>query len=121
VNQIDRFDELRRAIADSAADTQSQIARQIAESETKTRRQIAESAVETRRHFDVVAEALDKKIQIVAEGVIALSQQVDRFVDEVRDEFGKVGRRFLHLEARFERRFSDIERQLATRPSSPGA
>ncbi|HEV8640148.1 MAG TPA: hypothetical protein VGV13_03520 [Methylomirabilota bacterium] len=59
-------------------------------------------AVESRvrRHFDVVAEDLVSKVQLVGEGLGALDEKVERFCDDVRDEFAKVDRRFLHLEAR---------------------
>ncbi len=37
---------------------------------------------------------------MVAEGLSTLDEKVERFRDEVHQEFGKVDRRFLHLEAR---------------------
>ena len=58
------------------------------------------SAAETRRHFEVVGESLRSEIQVVAEGLNALDENVERFRDEVRQEFGKVDRRFLHLDAK---------------------
>ena len=58
------------------------------------------SAAETRRHFEVVGESLRSEIQVVAEGLNALDENVERFRDDVRQEFGKVDRRFLHLDAR---------------------
>ena len=64
------------------------------------RHEITGSAAKTRRHFDVVAEQLMGKLQLVAEGVIAVDQKVDRLATEMRSEFQKVDRRFLHLEAR---------------------
>ena len=64
------------------------------------RHEITASAAETRRHFDVVAEQLMGKLQLVAEGIIAVDQKVDRLATEMRGEFQKVDRRFLHLEAR---------------------
>jgi hypothetical protein len=67
---------------------------------TDLRSEIAASAAETRRHFDVVAERLMDRIQLVAEGVIGVDQKVDRLAAEMRSEFQKVDRRFLHLEAR---------------------
>jgi hypothetical protein len=63
------------------------------------RAEIAASAAETRRQFDVVAERLMDKIQLVGEGVIGVDQKVDRLATEMRGEFQKVDRRFLHLEA----------------------
>ena len=64
------------------------------------RAELAASAAETHRHFDVVAERLMGKIQLVGEGVIGVDQKVDRLTTEMRGEFQKVDRRFLHLEAR---------------------
>ena len=58
------------------------------------------SAAETRRHFEVIAESLRSEIHVVAEGLNALDEKVDRFRDEVHQEFSKVDRRFLHLDAR---------------------
>ena len=58
------------------------------------------TAVETRHHFDVVAEALRSTIVVVAEGLAALDEKTERFRGEVREEFTKIDRRFLHLEAR---------------------
>ncbi len=58
------------------------------------------AAAETRRHFDVIAEALRSDIVVVIEGLAALDEKAERFQSEVRGEFVKVDRRFLHLEAR---------------------
>ena len=55
---------------------------------------------DARRHFDVVAEGLMSKIELVAEGVVGLDQKMERFRADVRDEFSKVDRRLLRLEAR---------------------
>ena len=64
------------------------------------RAELAASAAETRRHFDVVADRLMDKIQLVGEGVIGVDHKLDRFRGEVADEFRKVDRRLLRLEAR---------------------
>jgi len=64
------------------------------------RAEIAASAAETRRHFDVVADRLMDKIQLVGEGVLGVDQKLDRFRGEVTEEFRKVDRRLLRLEAR---------------------
>ena len=64
------------------------------------RQDIQASAAETRRHFEVIAEGLRAEIQVVAEGFSTLDEKVDRFRDEVHQEFSKVDRRFLHLDAR---------------------
>jgi hypothetical protein len=64
------------------------------------RQDIQASGADTRRHFEVIAEALRSEIQVVAEGLNALDEKVDRFRDEVHQEFSKVDLRFLHLNAR---------------------
>jgi hypothetical protein len=64
------------------------------------RHHVDATAAETRRHFDVIAEALRSNIVVVAEGVAVLDEKTERSRDEVREEFTKVDRRFLHLEAR---------------------
>ena len=42
------------------------------------RQEVRDTATETRRHFDVVAEYLRHDIRGIAEGVIGLSERVDR-------------------------------------------
>jgi hypothetical protein len=64
------------------------------------RAELAASAAETRRHFDVVADRMMDKIQLVGEGVLGVDQKLDRFRGEVAEEFCKVDRRLLRLEAR---------------------
>jgi hypothetical protein len=64
------------------------------------RREITESAAGTLRHFAVVAESLRSTIQLIAEGVLTVDRKLERFAGEVRDEFRKVDRRFLKIEAR---------------------
>ena len=64
------------------------------------RQDIHASAAETRRHFEVAAKGLRSEIQVVAEGLNALDRKVERFRDEVHQEFSKVDRRFLRLDAR---------------------
>ena len=81
--------ELRSEIAASAAGVKSEL-----------RADIAASAAQTRRHFDVVADRLMDKIQLVGEGVIGVDQKLDRFRGDVADEFQRVDRRLLRLEAR---------------------
>ena len=81
--------EIRAEISSSAAALKSEL-----------RAEIAASAAETRRHFDVVADRLIDKIQLVGEGVITVDQKLDRFRSEVGEEFRRVDRRLLRLEAR---------------------
>ncbi|HMH49945.1 MAG TPA: hypothetical protein VK548_06910 [Candidatus Acidoferrum sp.] len=93
-------DTLRREIAASAAETRDTLRQEIAASAAEIREEMAATAAETRRHFDVVTEGSMTKIQLVAEGVIGVDQKVDRLAGEMRSEFQKVDRRFLHLQAR---------------------
>ena len=91
-----RFDQLRQELRQDIAATAAGL-----------RHDIEATAAETRRHFDVTAESLRADIHVIAEGLNALDEKVERFRDEVRQEFSKVDRRLLHLDARisvFERR-----------------
>jgi DNA anti-recombination protein RmuC len=96
--------EFRQDIQASAAELRQDIRHDIqasaAELRQEFRQDIQASAVETRRHFEVIAESLRSEIQVVAEGLSMLDEKVERFRDEVHQEFGKVDRRFLHLDAR---------------------
>ena len=74
--------------------------RRFDESRREFRQEMAASAAETCRHFDVVAESLRSTIQLVAEGVLTVDRKLDRFAAEVRDEFRRVDRRFLRIDAR---------------------
>ncbi len=88
--------ELRQEIHASAAETRLQME----QFESKILARVDESAAETRRYFGVVAEDLKSDIKAVAEGLGALDERVERFRGEVREDFGRVGRRLLHLEVR---------------------
>ncbi|HEY4911624.1 MAG TPA: hypothetical protein VIJ73_19075 [Methylomirabilota bacterium] len=74
------------------------------------RREVRDSAVETRRHFDVVAEDLRHDIRGIAEGVIALSERVDRFDVGVRAEMNE---RFTATHAVVRAAFRDVRRDIA--------
>ena len=87
--------ELRADIAASAEETR----RYVDASAEETRRYVDGTAAETRRHFDVMGERLMDKIQLVGEGVLGIDRKVDRLATEMRGEFQKVDRRFLHLHA----------------------
>lgn len=50
------------------------------------RHEVRDSAAETRRHFDIVAEDLRHDIRGIAEGVIGLSERVDRLGSGLRTE-----------------------------------
>ena len=49
-----------------------------------------EQMEEIKRHFGVVAEGLEHKIQLVAEGVANLDEKLERFRQEVTEEFKEV-------------------------------
>jgi len=49
---------------------------------------------------DVAADRLMDKVQLVGEDVIGVDQKLDRFRSEVAQEFRRVDRRLLRLEAR---------------------
>lgn len=102
---LDRLhQELAEQIQASEARTldrfHQELVEEIRASEARTTQRIDATAAETRRHFDVVGEALRSNIVVVAEGLAVLDEKVERFGGEVREEFIKVDRRFLHLEAR---------------------
>jgi hypothetical protein len=78
----------------------TEIRADIAASAEETRRYVDTTAAETRLLFEVVAERLMDKIQLVGEGVLGVDQKVERLATEMRGEFQKVDRRFLHLQAR---------------------
>jgi glutathione S-transferase len=96
--------DIRSEIAASAEALRSNLRAEIAAGaealRSDLRAEIAASAAETRRHFDVVADRLMDKIQLVGDGVIGVDQKLDRFRGEVADEFRRVDRRLLRLEAR---------------------
>ena len=92
-----RFRELRE---DLRQDLSQDLSQEFHQEFRQLRAELAASAAETRRHFGVVAEQLMGKLQLVGEGVVGLDQKVDQLATEMRGEFQKVDRRFLHLEAR---------------------
>ena len=87
---------LRQEIRDSEAETR----RRMEQFEARFIASLESSAAETRRYFGVVAEDLKSDIKAVAEGLGALDEKVERFRGEVREDFGRVDRRLLHLEVR---------------------
>ena len=88
--------ELRQEIRDRTAETR----RQLELFEARLVERMDAAAAETRRYFGVVAEDLKSDIKAVAEGLGALDERVERFRGEVREGFGMVDRRLLHLEVR---------------------
>ena len=82
------------------ADLREEIRSSFQQVVVELRQEIRSSAAETRRHFNVVGEDLKSDIKAVAEGLGALDEKVERFRGEVREDFGRVDRRLLHLEVR---------------------
>src|SRR5262249_40283397 len=96
-----RFSELKSELkSEITGELRAEIVASAAAGKSDLRTEIAASAAETRRHFDVVADRLMDKIQLVGEGVITVDQKLDRFRGEVAEEFQRVDRRLLRLEAR---------------------
>jgi len=87
-----RFSELKSEIT---GELRAEIAASGEAIKSDLRAEIAASAADTRRHFDVVADRLMDKIQRVG-----VDQKVDRLRGEAADEFRRVDRRLLRLEAR---------------------
>src|SRR5713101_1664005 len=79
--------ELRGEIQTSAAETRAHVDDRL---QTTT--------VEMRRHFEVVGESLRSDIRAVAEGVVLLSQRMDRGFAEQAGQVGGLDRGVLRLE-----------------------
>jgi hypothetical protein len=103
-------DDVQQAILASAAESRRHAeelaaqgrayAEELAEG---SRRDTAAQVAENRHFFRVIAEDLIARIQLVAEGVTTVDRKLDRFREDVRDEFGVVGRRLDRLEVRVAR------------------
>ena len=61
------------------------------------------------RHFDVVAERLDGQIRRVAEGVVVLSEKLDRTTANRRHEIGEVKSMIKLSSIELDRRLSTLE------------
>ena len=92
--------DLRQEIRVSGEQIRADLRQEIQASVAVVLARIDASAAETRRYMGVVAEDLKSDIKAVAEGLGALDEKVERFRGEVRDDFGRVDRRLLHLEVR---------------------
>ena len=73
------------------------------------RQEVRETAAETRRHFDVVAEDLRHDIRGIAEGVIGLSERVDRLGSGLRTEMDE---RFAATHAVLRVAFQEVRRDI---------
>jgi hypothetical protein len=73
------------------------------------RQEVRDSAAETRRHFDVVAEYLRHDIRGVAEGVIGLSERVDRLGSGLHAE---INERFAATHAVVRVAFQEVRRDI---------
>jgi hypothetical protein len=96
-------ERVRHHIAEELAQTRRQINESTAETRHYIDERVGESTSETRRYFGVVAESLMTKMELLAEGVRANGERLDRFQGEVHDQFARVDRRLLRLEARLTR------------------
>ena len=100
-----RFSELKSELkselrSEITGDRRAEIVANATGTKSELRAEIVANSAETRRHFDVVADRLMDKIQLVREGVIGADEKLDRFRGEVVEEFQRVDRRLLRLEAR---------------------
>jgi phage host-nuclease inhibitor protein Gam len=73
------------------------------------RPEMRDTAAETRRHFDVVAESLRHDIRGIAEGVIGLSERVDRLDSGLRTEMNE---RFAVTHAVVRVAFQEVRRDI---------
>jgi phage host-nuclease inhibitor protein Gam len=73
------------------------------------RQEVRDTAAETRRHFDVVAEYLRHDIRGIAEGVIVLSERVDRLGTGLRTEMNE---RFAATHAVVRVAFQEVRRDI---------
>jgi predicted nuclease with TOPRIM domain len=73
------------------------------------RQEVRDTAAETRRHFDVVAEYLRHDIRGIAEGVIVLSERVDRLDTGLR---GEMNERFAASHAVVRVAFREVRRDI---------
>jgi phage host-nuclease inhibitor protein Gam len=73
------------------------------------RQEVRDTAAETRRHFDVVAEHLRHDIRGIGEGVIALSEGVDRLGSGLRTEMNE---RFAATHAVVRVAFQEVRRDI---------
>ena len=65
-----------------------------------------ETAEEIKRHVNVVAEALRSEIRTVAEGVVAITEQLDRFESRMEEEFKRMEEEFNETRAMIRLSFS---------------
>ena len=70
--------DLRGEIQASAADLRGEIQTSAVETRAYVDDRLQTTTVEMRRHFEVVGESLGSDIRAVAEGVVLLSQRMDR-------------------------------------------
>ena len=73
------------------------------------RQEVRDSAAETRRHFDVVAKDIRHDVRGLAEGVIALSERVDRMGTDIR---GEMNERFAATHAVVRVAFQEVRRDI---------
>ena len=73
------------------------------------RQEVRDTAMETRRHFHVIAEDLRDDVRGIAEGVIALSDRVDRMDASLRAEMNE---RFTAAHAVVRVAFGQVRRDL---------
>ena len=68
-----------------------------------------EQMEEIKRHFGVVAEGLECKIQLVAEGIASVDEKLERFRQDVKEEFKEVKSMIKFSYAELDRRIRTLE------------
>lgn len=69
---------------------------------------------EIKRHFGVVAESLEHKIQLVAEGITNVDEKLERFRQEVKEEFREAKSMIKFSFAELDRRITVIESEVVS-------
>ena len=80
------------------------------------RQEVRDTAFQTRLHFDVLAEDLRHDIRGIAEGVISLSERVDRLGSGLRTEMDE---RFAATHAVLRVAFQEVRRDIEGLRASP--
>ncbi len=69
---------------------------------------------EIKRHFNVVAESLENKIRFIAEGVTTVEDKLERFRQEVKDEFNETKSMIKISFSELDRRITTIENEITS-------
>ena len=93
--------EHRRELDAAAGATRQELESFVAQERQEPAAFLGRRISENPQQFEVLVEDLRGQMRILAEGIIGVDRKLDRFRGEVHDEFARVDRRLLRLEARF--------------------